>query len=115
MKKTRSIVSVSLIAIVGGCRMHAGVDPMPGERVTEYRSGRWFDGTGFTERSMYVVGPVFRERRPSRVDSVVDLNGGYVVPPFGDAHQHLFDPSRAAAFVGRMLNDGIFYIKEQSS
>jgi hypothetical protein len=115
MKKTRSLVSVSLIAIIVGCRMHAGVDPLPGERVTEYRNGWWFDGTVFSERSMYVVGSVFRERRPSRVDSVVDLGAGYVVPPFADAHQHLFDPGRASEFVARMLRDGIFYVKEQSS
>ena len=104
-----------LIAGSLGCTKSPSVVPLPTERVVEYRGGRWFDGTSFTERSMYVVGAVFRERRPSRVDSVVNLDGRFVVPPFGDAHQHLFDPSRASAFVARQVHDGIFYIKEQSS
>src|SRR6185436_17362385 len=69
----------------------------------------------FAERSMFVVGSVFREQRPSRVDSVVNLDGRFVVPPFADAHQHLFDPGSASAFVARQIRDGIFYIKEQSS
>jgi imidazolonepropionase-like amidohydrolase len=45
----------------------------------------------------------------------VNLDGRFVVPPFADAHQHLFDPSSASAFVARQTRDGIFYIKEQSS
>lgn len=97
-----------------GCARIASVTPLPNERVTEYRGGKWFDGTAFVERPMYVVGSVFREQRPSRVDSVVNLDGGFVVPPFADAHQHLFDPGSASAFVARQVHDGIFYIKEQS-
>jgi predicted amidohydrolase YtcJ len=34
----------------------------------------------WTARSRFAGGA------PARVDSVIDLNGGYVVPPFGEAH-----------------------------
>lgn len=106
-------LAIALVASLA-CNNPPSVVPLPNERVIEYRGGRWFDGTAFVARSMYVVGPVFRERRPSRVDSVVNLDGRFIVPPFGDAHQHLFDPSRASAFVARQMHDGIFYLKEQS-
>jgi hypothetical protein len=112
----KSPFAALLIAGSLACAKSPSVVPAPNERVIEYRGGRWFDGTAFVERSsMFVVGAVFRERRPSRVDSVVNLDGRFVVPPFGDAHQHLFDPSSASAFVARQVRDGIFYIKEQSS
>jgi len=108
------MLSALVIGASLGCTRASSVVPGPNERAVEYRGGRWFDGAAFVERPMYVVGSVLRERRLSRVDSVVNLDGRFVVPPFGDAHQHLFDPSRASAFVARHVHDGIFYIKEQS-
>ena len=57
-----------------------------------YRGGLWFDGSKFKPMTMYVVDGIFRTRAPSQVDSTVDLAGGYVVPPFADAHQHFIDP-----------------------
>jgi predicted amidohydrolase YtcJ len=59
---------------------------------------------------MYVAGGTFSARRPARVDSVVDLAGGFVVPPFGDAHAHHFESLPMAQRLGPMyLRDGIFY------
>src|SRR5262245_61993927 len=87
--------------------------PLPAQGV-EYRGGRWFDGSRFVPRTMYVVDGVFRTRAPARVDSVVDLAGGYVVPPFADAHQHLVDP-RIDVVIRTQLTDGVFYLKDQGS
>ena len=111
------IPSVSLAAVavaVIACGAPPVLRPPPSTVVTEYRNGRWFDGTDFVSRSMYVADGVLYERRPSRVDSVVDLADGFVVPPFGDAHQHLSDPTTAGRFVAAFLRDGIFYMKEQA-
>ncbi|HEV8381549.1 MAG TPA: amidohydrolase family protein [Gemmatimonadales bacterium] len=80
----------------------------------EYRGGLWFDGTRFVATTMYVVDGVFRARAPGHVDSVVDLAGGYVVPPFADAHQHLVDP-RIDQVIRAQLGDGIFYIQDQGN
>jgi hypothetical protein len=79
----------------------------------EYRGGRWFDGTRFVSRTVYVVDAVFRQRRPARIDSVVDLAGGYVVPPFADAHQHLYAPIEPQ--IRAYLRDGIFYVRDQAN
>src|SRR5689334_9932769 len=101
---------VLLAAACGGIRRA----PPPAAHGVEYRGGRWFDGTRFVRRTMWVADGAFRERRPAHVDSVVDLAGGWVVPPFADAHQHLVDP-RIAPTVAAYLGDGIFYVKDQSN
>ena len=80
----------------------------------EYRGGRWFDGSRFVPRTMYVAEGVFHATAPARIDSVVDLAGGYVVPPFADAHQHLIDP-RIEVTIEAQLRDGIFYVKDQAN
>ena len=64
---------------------------------------------------MYLAGEELHERRPSRVDSVADLGGGYVVPPFADAHQHMYDPTRVRSWIAGFIRDGIYYVKDQSS
>ncbi|HEX6748090.1 MAG TPA: amidohydrolase family protein [Longimicrobium sp.] len=102
----------TLLAAVAACGPVGG--PAPAAHGVEYRGGRWFDGTRFVPRTMYVVDGVFRSRAPARVDSVVDLAGGYVVPPFADAHQHLLDP-RIGPTVAAYLRDGIFYVKDQGN
>ena len=114
-RRVSRALCMAIAAAVTACAGRAAYNPPSTTVVTEYRNGRWFDGTAFASRAMYVAGGVFHERRPSRVDSIVDLAGGFVVPPFADAHQHLYDPSRAAAFVAGFLRDGIFYVKDQAS
>jgi adenine deaminase len=52
----------------------------------------------------------FTERRPRRVDHVIDVGDLYVLPPFGDAHTHGFDnPNDIERVVATYLRDGIFY------
>ncbi|HYD14141.1 MAG TPA: amidohydrolase family protein [Allosphingosinicella sp.] len=85
----------------------------PATHGVEYRGGRWFDGTRFVPRTVYVVDGLFRSRAPARVDRVVDLAGGFVVPPFADAHQHLYAPIEPT--IRAYLRDGIFYVKDQAN
>lgn len=102
---------VLLILAVSACRSPA----VSGPPATEYRNGRWFDGTRFQARTMWVVGETFSESRPPRVATVVDLHDGFVVPPYGEAHNHWLEPSLVDAYVQTYLRDGIFYVKDQST
>lgn len=86
----------------------------PAERGVEYRGGLWFDGTKFVAKTMYVADGVFHTRAPAHIDSVIELRGGYVVPPFADAHQHFVDP-RIDQAIALQLGAGIFYLKDQGS
>lgn len=85
----------------------------PASHGVEYGNGRWFDGSRFVPRTMYVVDGTFRRHRPATIDSIVDLGGGYVVPPFSDAHQHLYAPIDRT--VRAYLHDGIFYVRDQAN
>ena len=79
-------------------------------------NGKWFDGSSFTERTMYMSHGVFTAATMS--DSVIDLRGRYVVPPFGEAHNHNFEgnsPETAKALVAKYMKDGVFYGQNPSN
>lgn len=81
-----------------------------------WKRGLWFDGSRFAPGTRYSVDGVFVERRPVRIDRVVDLGERHVVPAFGDAHHHGLDSAaslddKIAAF----LEAGIFYVKNPNA
>lgn len=102
-----------LMFSLSACGFAAQRAPSP-EHGVAYRGGKWFDGSSFREKTMYVADGVFFENAPTRVDSTVELSGGFVVPPFADAHQHLIDP-RISIAINMFLRDGIFYVKDQGT
>lgn len=74
--------------------------------------GRWFDGTGFRERTMYSANGFFVASLSGKPDTVIDLAGAYIVPPFADAHNHnveFYGDARARAVVAKYLAAGVFY------
>lgn len=82
----------------------------------EFAHGRWFDGQKFVMKKFYTVGGRLTSGKPSRVDSVIDLSGKYVVPPFGEAHNHNVEQSaRLDATIRMYLEAGIFYVKNPNS
>ena len=65
---------------------------------------------------MYTAERQLRTQRPARVDSVIDLGGGYVVPPFGEAHTHRpGSPDQYVTSADRFLSAGIFYVMNHGS
>ena len=81
-------------------------------------NGWWFTGQGFERRTGFSVKDRFTFKAPPQVDRTVDLANSFVVPPFGEAHNHNLgsgaeDKERTA--VGRYLADGVFYVKIQGS
>lgn len=84
----------------------------------EFANGNWFDGQKFAAKTFYSVAGVLTSKRPARVDRVFDLSGKYVVPPFGEAHNHNLDWSsdeRFAKLNKMYLDAGIFYVKNPNS
>ena len=51
-------------------------------------NGKLFTEDGFHGTTFYSVKGTFTRIKPSIVDKTIDLRGGFVVPPFGEAHTH---------------------------
>lgn len=92
-----------------------GAPPSPvNPPVYELRNGRWLGERGFEPGTRWTVDGRIETLRPARVDSVIDLGGGWVVPPFGEAHNHNIDystPAGTDSLIARYLRDGVFYVK----
>lgn len=85
-------------------------------QVYEFTGGNWFDGETFVARTVYSADGVLRFTKPARVDETTDLAGGYVVPPFGEAHNHdLASGHQVEEQSTRYLWDGVYYVKLQSA
>ncbi len=86
---------------------NAGTDP----QTIAFEGGRWFDGTQFTKRTLYVVDGMFAANAPATVDTTISLDGRYVVPAFAEAHTHKVDQKSIIDGVNRAyLKDGVFYV-----
>jgi hypothetical protein len=79
-------------------------------------NGQWFNGNDFTATDFYSVNGLLTKIKPGSVDSIVDLKQQYIIPPFGEAHNHSPDTELDFdVFNERYLSDGIFYIKNPNS
>ena len=84
--------------------------------ILEFSNGKWFDGQGFVLKTFYSVNGILTSVRPSHVDSLVDLKGKFVVPPFADAHVHNLNEDDSIAEDTRAdLADGVFYAIDRKS
>src|SRR5215467_8399929 len=79
--------------------------------VEEFVGGLWFDGNGFRQATFFSVGGLLTRKKPSGTIHTVDLKGGYVVPAYGDAHNHFPDSNNTMSWANpRFLDSGVFYI-----
>lgn len=85
-------------------------------KTIHFINGHWFNGTDFTATEFYSVNGLLNKQKPARVDTIIDLHHQFVIPPFGEAHNHSPDTEQDLdAFIERYLADGIFYIKNPNS
>src|SRR5438445_6820692 len=83
---------------------------VPGNPVLEFTNGRWFDGNVFREKTVYVVNGLISFHSARHLDRVIDLSGGFVVPPFGEAHNYNVEPNKIDDLIERYLQNDIFII-----
>ena len=81
------------------------------------QNGQWFNGKSFVTRSMYVENGFFADKKPTRIDTIIDFNGKYVVPPFSEAHTHHLEGIGAPPhqLIDSYLKDGVFYVKNPNN
>jgi len=89
--------------------------PQPPKTIA-FANGKWFNGRSFERKTAYAVDGVLSFRRPAEVDLTIDLKGGFVVPPFGEAHNHNVEPlNNLDILTALYLKHGIFYVKNPNN
>ncbi|MGH9845848.1 MAG: hypothetical protein ACREEM_44655, partial [Blastocatellia bacterium] len=116
LRRKLPLLTLTLALIFFGspsCWRHAKAQTgLPARKTYQFINGQWFDGKSFRRQTFYSVNGLLTRKKPAKVDEVVDLKNGYVVPPFADAHTHHFDnPENIAQHVEMYLKDGVFYVK----
>jgi imidazolonepropionase-like amidohydrolase len=102
-------LSLTLIAAVAGRGAVAQAPPDSSARTVAYVNGHVWTGDDFVDRPLYVRSGRFVDA-PAAPDTTIDLGGGYVIPPFGDAHTHNLGAGGISIRMENMyLREGIFY------
>lgn len=107
-----SSVLLACATVVASCATPARTGPEHHGVAYEVRNGRWLGPHGFLSETRYVVNARLSLTRPSVVDSVIDVEGGWIVPPFGEAHNHNVSYTTAArtdSLLARYVRDGVFF------
>lgn len=107
-------VALLVVALLATACHRAIPETVEQQRGVELRNGRWLGRDGFRPGSRWIVDARITTRRPRQIDSVIDLAGRWVVPPFGEAHNHNVDystPARTDSLIARYLRDGVFYVR----
>lgn len=83
----------------------------------QLNNGHWFNGKTFEERTVWVKDGILSfSTTNTQNDTIIDLTGKYVIPPFAEAHNHNLESDyelddRIKAY----LDNGVFYVKHLSS
>ena len=121
-KSARSIALRGFAAILGLTLFCVLVSPAhaqtgaPNSKTYKFNNGNWFDGKTFKRKTFYSINGFLTKKRPARIDETIDLENGFVIPPFADAHCHHFDSAYNVEQQTEMyLRDGVFYAKVQTN
>ena len=98
-----------LALLLSACAVAAGSPPSADR--TAYVNARVFDGERFARGTIVVEGDRIVAADLAAAARRVDLDGGYVVPPFCEAHNHnLGSADENEATSAGYLREGIFYV-----
>jgi imidazolonepropionase-like amidohydrolase len=82
-----------------------------GSGAKAFVNSQWFTGQDFESATFYVVDGILTKRKPPGPIETVDLQGGFVVPAFGDAHAHFPSTEQNFEMANRnFLQAGAFYV-----
>lgn len=115
----RRISYVLLLSILVSLHCFQGVivaqKNVSASKFYKFINGQWFDGKNFQSQTFYSVDGILTRKKPRGDIETIDLSGGFVVPPFADAHCHHFAGANNIALQVKMyLQNGVFYAKVQA-
>lgn len=101
-----------LLSATGSCALPATLASQALGGAVAFLNGRWFNGEGFVAGDFCAVNGFLTTQRPPKVDAETDLSGRFVVPPFGEAHNHNLESVWDVDEVIRAyVEAGVFYVK----
>ncbi|MEP3210043.1 MAG: amidohydrolase family protein [Maribacter sp.] len=78
--------------------------------------GNWFNGKTFEKKTVWLKNSLIRFEKEEEIDTVINLFGKYIIPPFAEAHNHNLESDyKLAERIDKYLNNGVFYVKLLSS
>jgi imidazolonepropionase-like amidohydrolase len=81
-------------------------------QVYQFINGNWWMNGHFKKQTVYTKNTVFSFAKPLTIDSSIDLQNQYCIPPFGDAHTHNMDGSYGLTEkIKEYLTEGVFYVQ----
>jgi hypothetical protein len=98
-------VSSTIAAMAGATRIQNATG------IIAFANGYWFANGAFVAGTRYIRGGQFIDAAPSAISRTIDLGGRFVVPPFGEAHNH----NTSNAQLAKYFSQGIFYVKNPNS
>ncbi len=83
----------------------------------KFVNGNWFNGKTFENKTAWVNnGIVSFTNKGTKIDTTIDIAGKYVIPPFGEAHNHNLESEyKIDDAISKYLDNGVFYVKMLSS
>ena len=97
--------------VLAACCLRQGARAEAASTATAFVNGLWFTGKSFERSTFYAVDGALTKRKPSREIETIDLGGGFVAPPFADAHNHFPDSEQTFEWANRsFLEHGVFYV-----
>jgi imidazolonepropionase-like amidohydrolase len=113
----RTFLLLTLLATFFACsKQHEQYAVVPDSPNFASVNGLWFDGNTFQNGILYSQKGLLTRIKPTQLDSIIDLQGDYVIPPFGEAHNHnLSYPQFIDSEITKYLCDGVFYAMIQSN
>lgn len=113
---TRRSFLARATAFIGLTTAIKAVDGQSSSKAYSFVNGLWFDGQKFASKKFYSVGGFLTFDKPSRIDSSFDLTEKYVIPPFGEAHNHNVEYSgRIDEVIRKYIQEGIYYVKNPNN
>lgn len=109
------IISLSHLASLASVSERPPTRDVLATKSYEFTNGQWFDGNRFVPATFYSVAGHLTLRRPTKIDSVIDLKGQYVVPPFAEAHTHNIGRPPTQEELKPYIQQGIFYVMNQGN
>jgi hypothetical protein len=106
------IFKITLIGLIIGAPIYGETDDLKNFALV---NGKWFDGEKFIKKTLYTVDGRFTTEKPDDISREINLKGKYIVPPFGEAHNHNVAPFRFPQTLRQYIRSGVFYVKNPTN